>query len=258
MTRSVTFDMRAPAEPAPANEATIASHDASHRSTRVAALSTTELVSGASSLGSIPSLQSELSSILDIIRWEDLTLAQSGQFEEGGFGQVFFGHWHQTPVAIKKLNAASLRSSAKDEARSNFAHEMRMLAETRHPNCLQILCACLDEENMAVVSEMMQGGDLAKLLFAPDVTLSDTTRLHILIKVAMAMEYLHEKGVIHRDLKPHNILLGKDLTEVKVADFGLASSLVDSSVMRGGTQNYAAPEVLAGHEATREIGRAHV
>src|SRR2546421_2838168 len=128
----------------------------------------------------------------------------------------------------------------------NFQNEAVALDRVRHPNIISRLGhgTAIDLSGTAfhyLVLEYLSGGDLAKLCRAEPLTLERA--LKYLQQVCAGLAHAHECGVIHRDIKPQNLLLTTDRETVKIADFGVARiEASDGAITRVGTNIYAAPE----------------
>ena len=128
----------------------------------------------------------------------------------------------------------------------NFQNEAVALDRVRHPNIISRLGhgTALDLNGTAfhyIVLEYLSGGDLAKLCRSEPLTLERA--LHHLQQVCAGLAHAHECGVIHRDIKPQNLLLTADKQTVKIADFGVARiEASEGAITRVGTNIYAAPE----------------
>lgn len=127
------------------------------------------------------------------------------------------------------------------------------MAQLRHPNVLLFMGACTTPGNMAIVTELLVGGNGEQVLRDPSLDLSVFRRLGMALDVAQGMAWLHasKPQIIHRDLKPSNLLLDDQL-RVKVCDFGLSAikeneteKLQDTDSVPG-TPLWMAPEVLMG------------
>jgi hypothetical protein len=163
---------------------------------------------------------------------------------------AFDGQNGDEPVIIKALNT-SLQGTPDVELErtlvENFQNEAIALDRVRHPNIIRRLghgtAADLDREPFHyLVLEYMAGGDLLKLCTRRPMSLDQT--LFLFQQVAEALAYAHARQVIHRDVKPNNLLLSADERVVKIADFGVAKMTRDDSVgiTRVGTNVYAPPE----------------
>jgi serine/threonine protein kinase len=163
---------------------------------------------------------------------------------------------HNT-VVIKALNVFLQDELDDDLERTlieNFQNEAIALDRVRHPNIISRLGHGTARDLSGttfhyLVLEYMAGGDLQR--FCRERSLDAKKAIYYIEQVCAGLRYAHSKGVIHRDIKPHNLLLTKDLETVKIADFGVARIHADDTpITRVGTNVYAPPEhspLLAGH-----------
>jgi len=165
-----------------------------------------------------------------------------GEIGSGGMGRVYLAMDERLGrrVAIKTLNA---RYAGDPMLRARFMHEARAMAQVTHPNIARIYALGPDGEPPHFVMEYVEGAPLT----AAAQPLTPSQKVEIMRKVAMAVGFLNERQLIHRDLKPGNILVGPDL-EPKLLDFGLALHLsghearltLAGEIM--GTPEYFSPE----------------
>jgi serine/threonine-protein kinase len=146
-------------------------------------------------------------------------------------------------VAVKRMH-----SSHGDEMDARrFEREAKIGASLSHPNLVSIFDTEQDEESVLLVMEYVEGETLADLLARGAV--EPGRAVAIVRAVAEALEHAHANGIVHRDIKPGNVLLGKD-GSVKLADLGIAKA-VERTEITGtgtvlGTPAYMAPEQLEG------------
>ena len=165
----------------------------------------------------------------------------------GGMGSVYLGEhlFLKRRVAIKILSR-DLSSDPEELAR--FEKEAIAAARLDHPNIVTI--HDVDEENgrLFIVMEYVEGEDLDVHLRRKGA-LPVRRAVHVAVEVTRALEHAHAAGVVHRDIKPGNILLGKS-GKIKITDFGLAQDVgqrernEDGSVL--GTPFYVSPEQAQG------------
>src|SRR5258706_5189819 len=150
-------------------------------------------------------------------------------------------------AAVKVLQALS----PDPDSAARFRHEAQAIAQMRHSNIVNVYDFGEFEGTPYMIVEYVPGGSLANRLNSGPV--SPAAALKYLRGIAAGLDYAHGLGIIHRDVKPANVLLEKDDTPV-VADFGLAKLLHGSSLksMTGvttGTPAYMAPEQVTGSHA---------
>ncbi len=173
------------------------------------------------------------------------------QIGSGGMGVVFRAHDDRLgrTVAIKILAA---KYNKDDILRQRFLREGRTAARIDHPNVARILSAGEEDDLPYLVMEYVDGGSLQKIL-EKRVHLPATSVVRIVRQIAEALAAAHRVGVLHRDVKPANVLFTKD-GEPKLVDFGLArEEMSDVNLsqtgMVMGTPHYMAPEVCEGKKA---------
>ncbi|KAF9437088.1 Serine/threonine-protein kinase [Entomortierella beljakovae] len=183
----------------------------------------------------------------------------------GSFATVYKGHHRITkdPVAIKSV----LRSKLTKKLLENLASEINILKGIRHDNIVALVDCKETESHIHLIMEYCSQGDLSQYIkrrgdgppslpSPPGGGLNETVVRHFLKQLASALEFLRSKNLIHRDLKPQNLLLhppsnskegsGYGLPILKVADFGFARSLPRLSLAETlcGSPLYMAPEIL--------------
>lgn len=145
-------------------------------------------------------------------------------------------------VALKLVNADEI--DAADRAR--MLGEARAMAKLRHPNVVTVHDAGVDGDELYIAMELVEGMTLGQWCREHPGRWRDTVEHGV--AAARGLAAAHRAGIVHRDIKPDNILVGKD-GQARVCDFGLARSLGDGKG-KAGTPGFVAPEVEAGGEAT--------
>ncbi|MGZ4487424.1 MAG: serine/threonine-protein kinase [Nocardioides sp.] len=155
------------------------------------------------------------------------------------------------PVAVKVL-----RETATDETdRLRFTAEARTLARLSHPGLVMVLDAGTTAERPYLVMELVEGRTLADLCAAGPLAPERVAALGS--QVAAALAYAHDEGVVHRDVKPGNVLVTAD-DRVKLADFGIARLIGDTvrhtqTGLAIGTAAYLSPEQVRGDDVTTAV-----
>ena len=170
-----------------------------------------------------------------------------GRLGEGGQGTVYLAQPQSgQPVAVKLLRAEWTRDPV---ARARFAREVAAVGKVAPFCTARILDARVEGDQPFVVSEFIDGPSLQAVV-ARHGPLSGSALDRLAVATATALSAIHQAGVIHRDLKPGNVLLGPD--GVRVIDFGIARSADASATLTSqlfGTPGYMAPEVVRGEPA---------
>ncbi|HEY8854688.1 MAG TPA: serine/threonine-protein kinase [Candidatus Dormibacteraeota bacterium] len=177
-----------------------------------------------------------------------------GQYEvleligEGAMGTVYRAYHAQLARtgAVKVMHAISPDS----DSIARFRHEAQAIARMRHQNILNVFDFGEYEGTPYMIVEYVPGGNLAGRM--NQGLLPWGTAMRFLHGIAAGLDYAHSQGIVHRDVKPANVLLEKDETLV-LADFGLAKLLRGSSLqsltgVTTGTPAYMAPEQVTGQE----------
>jgi serine/threonine-protein kinase len=146
-------------------------------------------------------------------------------------------------VAVKRLHA-----EMPEDTERRFRREARLQASLNHPNLVAIYDTHTDDEGVLIVMEHVDGETLSEALKRGP--LEPERAIEVLRGLAGALDHAHEEGIVHRDVKPANVLLGSD-GRVKLADLGIATAVEGTRItMSGtvlGTAAYMAPEALEGH-----------
>jgi serine/threonine protein kinase len=180
---------------------------------------------------------------------------------QGGMGIVFLARDSKLDrsVAVKVLPPGAVHDP---EAVARFRREARALARLSHPSIIQAYDSGVDGEQHFLVMELVEGHTLARVL-AEKGRVSSTRAADLGHQAALALHHAHQHGLIHRDVKPSNLLLAAD-GRVKVLDLGLARFLQDQIGDGGltregtgvGTPDYASPEQF--RDARKSDGRSDI
>lgn len=142
---------------------------------------------------------------------------------QGGFGITFRAthHYLQKTVVIKTLNPNSQTNGQFDLIQRQFQDEGRRLALCLHPNIVQVNDFFIEDGLPYLVMEYIAGKTLEELVF-PDRPLPEAIAIHYIRQVAAALQVVHQNGLLHRDVKPQNIMLRDGTQDVVLIDFGIA------------------------------------
>jgi len=137
----------------------------------------------------------------------------------GGMGTVFKAHDPilDRPVALKVI---SPEIEVTDELRARFFREAQACARLSHPNIVTIYDMGEQDGRLFIVMELLDGEELRRLI-AQSKPLALEDKLSVIAQICDGLHYAHEKGIVHRDVKPGNVLLDS-AGDVKLVDFGLA------------------------------------
>lgn len=168
-----------------------------------------------------------------------------GIIAEGGMATVYRGvqlSLNRT-IAVKVLKPDLIDQS---EVKTSFERESLIIAKLHHPHIIHVIDKGINEDNMPYfVMEFIDGQSLARAI--RQGALNFAKKLDILIQVCKALSYAHKNGIIHRDIKPDNILLDQD-QDARILDFGIAQFMRKSgqednqNQMVMGTLVYMSPE----------------
>lgn len=165
----------------------------------------------------------------------------------GGMATVYKAKCHvlNRYVAIKILKDEFTTDS---EFIKKFNTEAQSAAALAHPNIVQIYDVCNEDNLYYIVMELIQGKTLKEII-TEDGILSWKWSVNIAIQIASALETAHKNNIIHRDIKPHNIIITEDGI-AKVTDFGIAKAVSNSTITAFGTTigsvHYFSPEHARG------------
>jgi eukaryotic-like serine/threonine-protein kinase len=177
----------------------------------------------------------------------------SGRYEleelvgSGGMSSVYRAHDRllERTVALKILHEQFTSDDAYVE---RFRREARAVAQLAHPNIVTVIDRGEQDGRQFIVFEYVDGMNLKELM-TQEGPVSPGEAIELALQVARGLSFAHENGLVHRDVKPQNVLLDTD-GRAKVTDFGIAHAVdVDGMTITGtimGTSNYIAPEQARG------------
>jgi eukaryotic-like serine/threonine-protein kinase len=148
-------------------------------------------------------------------------------------------------VAVKRLH-----SDQPEDVRTRFLREAKLGASLNHPNLVAVFDTATDDEGVLIVMEYVQGEALSRVLRRGPLPPERVAGMAS--EIGSALDHAHGQGVVHRDVKPGNVLL-RDDGVTKLADLGIATAAHHTQITRTGillgTASYMAPEQLEGHKA---------
>ncbi|KAK6789122.1 hypothetical protein RDI58_012921 [Solanum bulbocastanum] len=172
----------------------------------------------------------------------------------GFFGKVYRGILRDgTKVALKR------RKHEYEQGIEEFQTAIETLSQCHHPYLVSLIGYCDEKNEMILIYEYMENGNLKSHLYGSDLCLPNMSwekRLVICIGTARGLQYLHTSGIIHRDVKSRNILLDENFVP-KIADFGLSKTMpgldqTHVSTTIKGTVGYLDPEYFRRQQLTEK------
>jgi len=171
-----------------------------------------------------------------------------GVIGEGGMGIVYKGIDPRIgrPVAIKMMTTGF---SKNEDALARFYTEARFVGKLQHPNIVVVYDLGDQDGTPYLIMEYLDGESLDKLITARR-ELSMVEKVHIIVRVLRALHYAHQRGIVHRDVKPGNVMVLAD-GDCKLVDFGIARGGDSNLTHTGqivGSMSYMSPEQLNGYD----------
>jgi eukaryotic-like serine/threonine-protein kinase len=174
-----------------------------------------------------------------------------GVVGDGGMAVVYRG-WDLVLNRVVAIKVLREQYAINESFLARFRREAQSAAGLAHPNIVNVYDVGRDGDTWYIVQELIDGTDLATLIRQRgQFTVADATE--VIAQVAVALDYAHSRGIIHRDVKPHNILIDSRGT-AKVVDFGIAKGVNDIKMTDAGTAlgtaGYISPEQATGAPLT--------
>jgi serine/threonine protein kinase len=167
----------------------------------------------------------------------------------GGMATVYRGRDLKLDrqIAIKLL---ADNFAGDDEVRRRFSKEARLAARLDHPNVVQVFDVGEDGDRPFIVMEHVEGGTLADRLEGSNLSIDGDEALTLLLQLCDGLGHAHAKKLVHRDIKPQNLLLRDSDGCLKITDFGIARAAEDTTRLTSpgkviGTDRYMAPEQVS-------------
>jgi Serine/threonine protein kinase len=181
------------------------------------------------------------------------------QIGRGSMGVVYEGYdpFADQRVAVKVALSESLKNpEAGARYRKMFFNEAHTAGKLKHPNIIAIMDAGAEGDSCYIVMELVEGAKTLKHYCSADNLLPYEQTVEIIFKCAKALDYAHREGVIHRDIKPTNILMTRDM-DVKIGDFSIAHLMTadaSSTIPMGfvGSPRYMSPEQVQEDNLTNQ------
>jgi hypothetical protein len=175
----------------------------------------------------------------------------------GGMATVYRAHDQKLDreVAIKLL-ADNLAGD--DDIRRRFSREARLAAKLEHPNVVQVFDVGDDDDRPYIVMEYVDGGTVGDRLKRRRRSLATNEAVQMLCQLCDGLGHAHSKKLVHRDIKPQNLLLRESDGCLKITDFGIARAVEETTRLTRpgkviGTDRYMAPEQLADGKITPAV-----
>ncbi|XP_052901997.1 mitogen-activated protein kinase kinase kinase 7 [Anopheles moucheti] len=166
---------------------------------------------------------------------------------KGSYGTVIKAKWRNKYVAVKYMEFNTEQA---------FTAEVSHLARVAHPNIIELYGACTESPHVCLVMEYAEGGSLHKVLhFRPRPVYTAAHAMSWARQCAEGVAYLHDmtpRPMIHRDLKPPNLLLVNSGTVLKICDFGTVTDKSTLMTNNKGSAAWMAPEVFEGRSYTEK------
>ncbi|KAF2076605.1 hypothetical protein CYY_002091 [Polysphondylium violaceum] len=168
------------------------------------------------------------------------------EFSKGAFSKVYKGSYFGNPVCVKVIKKESIIENDMEIFLEREIQVLKNLFNQPH-NCIIRFIGIGEKDSLLfIVTELVNGGDLGNVLYDRSFNLPWKLKIKIAKDISDGMKYLHEKQIMHRDLKSSNLLIGKNWN-IKICDFGFAKFVNNPlSMTICGTDEFMSPEVILG------------
>lgn len=179
------------------------------------------------------------------------------RFASGAHSRLFHGIYKEQPVAVKFIRQPDDEEDAELAAQleKQFNTEVTTLSRLHHPNVIKLVGACSSPPVFCVITEFLSGGSLRSFLHKLDHKALPLDKIiSISLDIARGMSYIHSQGVVHRDVKPENIIFDEEFC-AKIVDFGIAceEEYCDPLANDTGTFRWMAPEMMKHKSYGRKV-----
>ena len=172
---------------------------------------------------------------------------------EGGMGTVYLAeHIHiGRKAAIKVLHKKYLSNS---NIKERFKHEAATLSQIQHPNIVKLYDYVETNDGLYLIMEYAEGVLLDDYIKKESGPIKEENAIKIMTGLLSGFAYAHSQNIVHRDVKPNNVIISRDFNTVKILDFGIAKIINDNSknLTKDGTQMgtvyYMSPEQVRGQK----------
>ncbi|NWV27793.1 NEK5 kinase, partial [Origma solitaria] len=164
---------------------------------------------------------------------------------EGSFGKIFLakGKMDNEPCVIKEINLTKMPVKEKEASEK----EVILLAKMKHSNIVTFYASLQEKNNLYIVMEYCDGGDLMKWIHMQRGVLFDEDQiLSWFVQISLGLKHIHDKKILHRDVKTQNVFLSNNGKVAKLGDFGIARQLNSTTEFAHtcvGTPYYLSPEI---------------
>jgi serine/threonine protein kinase len=175
----------------------------------------------------------------DTFEWNQYNIYKNA-IGKGSYSKVYRGYHMKTKleVAIKKIQFTKLPSNVKDKVIS----EINILQKMDHNNIMKMYEYKFDGDYIVLVTEYCKDGDLEQWIKKNNNMIE---KINVIKQITIGIEYMHTNNILHRDIKPQNILLHNNI--IKICDFGFSTTIKEHNMMFNticGTPLYMSPELL--------------